>query len=56
MSLGAAAKGNIALRDDPPDEVLILPWNIADAVKAQLAELGAQGTRFLTAVPSLEIC
>ena len=43
-----------ALRDDPPDEVLILPWNIADEVKAQLADLAEQGVRFITAVPELE--
>lgn len=38
-----------------PDFVLILPWNIADEVKRQLAPLAAQGTRFVTAVPKLEI-
>ena len=45
-----------ALRDDPPDEVLILPWNIADEVKAQLADLAEQGVRFTTAVPELTVC
>ena len=44
-----------ALRDEPPDEVLILPWNIAEEVKAQLADLVERGTRFVTAVPSLNI-
>ena len=42
-----------ALRDDPPDEVLILPWNIADEVKVQLADLAERGVRFVTAVPEL---
>jgi SAM-dependent methyltransferase len=42
-----------ALRDDPPDEVLILPWNIADEVKAQLSDLSDRGVRFATAVPGL---
>lgn len=38
-----------------PDYVLILPWNIAGEVREQLAGLARQGTRFVTAVPSLEI-
>jgi SAM-dependent methyltransferase len=44
-----------ALTARRPDFVLILPWNIADEVKKQLAPLAAQGTRFVTAVPTLEI-
>lgn len=38
-----------------PDFVLILPWNIADEVREQLAGLAATGTRFVTAVPRLEV-
>lgn len=38
-----------------PDYVLILPWNIAAEVKQQNAALAAQGTRFVTAVPTLNI-
>ena len=37
-----------------PDEVLILPWNIAPEVCAQHADLARQGTRFVTAVPNLQ--
>ncbi len=44
-----------ALDERRPDYVLILPWNIAAEVKAQLARLAAQGTRFVTAVPELSI-
>jgi hypothetical protein len=44
-----------ALRAEPLDEVLILPWNIAEEVKAQLADLAERGARFVTAVPSLNI-
>jgi hypothetical protein len=44
-----------ALQARRPDFVLILPWNIADEVKRQLSSLAAQGTRFVTAVPTLEI-
>jgi hypothetical protein len=42
-----------ALREDPPDYVLILPWNIAQEVRTQLADLVHSGTRFVTAVPEL---
>ena len=42
-----------ALRDDPPDEVLILPWNIAEEVRAQLGDLAERGVCFVTAVPEL---
>ena len=38
-----------------PDYVLILPWNLKDEVRQQLAPLAALGTKFVTAVPRLEI-
>ncbi|MGK9052276.1 class I SAM-dependent methyltransferase [Neorhizobium petrolearium] len=38
-----------------PDYVMILPWNIAAEVRQQLASLAEQGTRFVTAVPRLQI-
>ena len=44
-----------ALENALPDEVLILPWNIASEVKAQLSALEEQGVRFVTAVPSLSV-
>jgi hypothetical protein len=44
-----------ALRARRPDVVLILPWNIASEVRAQLADLAGTGMRFATAVPELEI-
>ena len=37
-----------------PDYLLILPWNIANEVIGQNRELVEKGTRFLTAVPSLQ--
>ena len=43
------------LREDPPDEILILPWNIADEVQTQLSDLGKLGVRFTIAVPELKI-
>jgi len=43
------------LSEHRPDFLLILPWNIADEVKAKQAGLAAQGTKFVIAVPRLEI-
>ena len=43
------------LRESPPDYLLILPWNIANEVKEENADLAARRTRFVTAVPRLEI-
>jgi len=43
------------LFDDPPDYLLILPWNIAPEVMQQCRPLADRGTRFVTAVPSLEV-
>ena len=44
-----------ALREAPPDYVVILPWNIRDEVIGQMADLAARGTRFVTAVPEIRI-
>ena len=38
-----------------PDYLVILPWNIAEEIKQQNVKLAEQGTRFVTAVPKLEI-
>lgn len=43
------------LREERPDDLLILPWNIKDEVMAQLADLKTQGTRFLIAVPETQV-
>lgn len=42
-----------ALHDDSPDIVIILPWNIADEVCVQLADIAKRGTRFVTVIPEL---
>nr|WP_276570859.1 hypothetical protein [Halochromatium glycolicum] len=34
---------------------MILPWNIAEEVKARLADLAERGPRLVTAVPGLRI-
>lgn len=44
-----------ALSEAAPDYVVILPWNIAEEVMAQLAPLRASGTSFVTAVPELRV-
>lgn len=44
-----------ALAERRPDYVLILPWNIAAEVLAQNQGLAKQGTKFVMAVPKLEI-
>jgi hypothetical protein len=44
-----------ALRADPPDYVLILPWNIRNEVIGQLSDLKSRGTRFVTAVPEIRV-
>lgn len=38
-----------------PDYLIILPWNIATEVKQQNSHLAELGTKFVTAVPQLEI-
>jgi SAM-dependent methyltransferase len=43
------------LEEKRPDYVLILPWNIAGEVKQQLANLAERGSRFVTAIPTLEV-
>jgi hypothetical protein len=43
------------LLKERPDFLLILPWNLAAEVRLQNAALAALGTRFVTAVPRLEV-
>ncbi len=43
------------LVDFRPDYLVIFPWNIAQEVKTQNAALALSGTRFVTAIPSLDI-
>jgi len=44
-----------ALAERRPDYLLILPWNIAAEVREQNRHLADRGTRFVTAVPQLEV-
>jgi SAM-dependent methyltransferase len=43
------------LRDERPDYVVILPWNLIEEVTAQLSYIREWGGQFVTAVPSLTI-
>lgn len=43
------------IQDSKPDFILILPWNIADEVMAQLDYLRKDGIKFVRAVPVMEI-
>lgn len=43
------------LADEPPDYLVILPWNIAPEVEEQNLFLRKSGTKFVTAVPRLRI-
>jgi SAM-dependent methyltransferase len=45
----------VHLKQNQPDYVVILPWNLRDEVMGQLAYIRKWGGQFVTAVPSLEI-
>lgn len=43
------------LREHAPDDIVILPWNIADEIRTQLSDLSEKGTRFVTFVPEFRV-
>jgi SAM-dependent methyltransferase len=43
------------LRKNPPDYIVILPWNIRDEIIDSLNDLRSSGTKFVTFIPQLEI-
>jgi SAM-dependent methyltransferase len=47
--------GEETLRNDRPDIILILPWNLRDELAGQLAYAREWGARFAVAVPQLQI-
>jgi SAM-dependent methyltransferase len=47
--------GETRLREQRPDYVVILPWNLRDEVMAQLEYIRAWGGQFVTAVPNLAV-
>ncbi len=40
---------------NPPDYLLVLPWNLATEVMAQYGQLAHKGTKFVTAVPEVHV-
>jgi predicted glycosyltransferase len=43
------------LKVETPDYVVIFPWNLSGEIADQLKYLSSNGTKFVTAVPRLEI-
>jgi hypothetical protein len=43
------------LKEDKPDYVLILPWNIKEEVMQQLSYIHSWGGKFVIAIPSFQI-
>ena len=43
------------LRQDSPDYIVILPWNLRDEIMHQLSYISEYGGRFVTAVPVLQV-
>lgn len=43
------------IRADRPDYVVIFPWNLADEIRAELADVPTWGGRFVTAIPELRV-
>lgn len=41
--------------EEKPDYVFILPWNLADEIRATLAEIKSWGARFVLPIPKIEI-
>lgn len=47
--------GEESLRNERPDYVLILPWNLREEIMQQLAYIEEWGGKFVTAVPELTV-
>jgi len=45
----------VILKQQQPDYILILPWNLSNEISAQLEYIGEWGGKFVTAVPELII-
>jgi len=44
-----------AIFEAQPDYVLILPWNLRDEIRSQMAEVASWGGRFVVAIPEVEV-
>lgn len=43
------------LMEERPDEILVLPWNLFDEIRAENALVARTGTRFVRAVPRIDV-
>jgi hypothetical protein len=43
------------LREERPDYVLILPWNLREEILEQMADVRSWGGRFVVAIPEVEV-
>jgi len=43
------------LKDNQPDFVLILPWNLKEEITAQLSYIKEWGGQFVVPIPALQI-
>jgi SAM-dependent methyltransferase len=43
------------LREERPDYVLILPWNLKDEIVEQMADVRSWGGKFVVAIPEVEV-
>ncbi len=43
------------IKDEKPDYIVILPWNLKDEISKQLSYIGDWGGKFVVAVPELQI-
>lgn len=46
--------GDSILKDNPPDVLFILPWNISEEIKNQLSFLSESGVKYFRAIPNVE--
>lgn len=44
-----------AILDAKPDYVLILPWNLREEIRGQMAEVASWGGKFVVAIPEVEV-
>jgi SAM-dependent methyltransferase len=47
--------GSDRLAKERPDDLLVLPWNLLDEVRAENSALADAGTRFVVAVPRMKV-
>jgi len=43
------------LKNDSPDYIIILPWNLKSEVMSQLDYIKERGGKFVTTIPQLEV-